>query len=52
MFKHVLRNKAGFSGNNNFVKKWQKSAPKTVNLENFEDFINVNILQYNHFYKI
>ena len=21
---------ADFSGNNNFVKKWQKSAPKTV----------------------
>ena len=30
VFRHALRNRADFSGNNYFVKKWQKSAPKTV----------------------
>ena len=30
MFRHALRNRADFSGDNYFVKKWQKSAPKKV----------------------
>ena len=28
MFRHVLRNKAGFSGNNYFVKKMVKIGPR------------------------
>ena len=30
VFRHALRNRADFSGDNYSVKKWHKSAPKRV----------------------